>query len=88
MPLCVVKGDVSTINAWYGFLGPAGLPADIVRKINADSRAIIARADFQERLARDGIEPVGNTPEQFAAQIKAEYEVYKQVVVKQKLQLD
>jgi tripartite-type tricarboxylate transporter receptor subunit TctC len=68
------------INAWYGFLGPANLPADIVRKINADSRAIIARADFQERLARDGIEPVGNTPEAFASQIKADLERWAQVV--------
>jgi len=68
------------INAWYGFLGPANLPAEIVRKINADSRAIIARPDFQERLARDGIEPVGNTPEAFAAQIKADLERWAQVV--------
>jgi tripartite-type tricarboxylate transporter receptor subunit TctC len=68
------------INAWYGFLGPANLPADIVRKINADSRAVIARADFQERLARDGIEPVGNTPEAFASQIKADLERWAQVV--------
>jgi tripartite-type tricarboxylate transporter receptor subunit TctC len=60
------------ITAWYGFLGPAKLPAEIVRKINADSRAIIARPDFQERLLKDGIEPVGNTPEQFAEEIKAD----------------
>ncbi|HUQ74993.1 MAG TPA: tripartite tricarboxylate transporter substrate-binding protein, partial [Burkholderiales bacterium] len=45
---------------------------EIVRKVNADSRAIIARPDFQERLVRDGIEPVGNTPEQFAEQIKGD----------------
>jgi tripartite-type tricarboxylate transporter receptor subunit TctC len=68
------------INAWYGFLGPANLPRDIVNKINADSRAIIARQDFQERLARDGIEPVGNTPEAFAAQIKVDLERWAQVV--------
>jgi tripartite-type tricarboxylate transporter receptor subunit TctC len=68
------------INAWYGFLGPANLPRDIVNKINADSRAIIARPDFQERLARDGIEPVGNTPEAFAAQIKVDLERWAQVV--------
>jgi tripartite-type tricarboxylate transporter receptor subunit TctC len=68
------------INAWYGFLGPASLPRDIVSRINADSRAIIARPDFQERLAKDGIEPVGGTPEEFAAQIKADLARWAQVV--------
>ena len=68
------------INAWYGFLGPANLPRDIVQKINADARAIIARPDFQERLARDGIEPVGGTPEAFAAQIKSDLARWAQVV--------
>jgi tripartite-type tricarboxylate transporter receptor subunit TctC len=68
------------ITAWYGFLGPANLPRDIVRKINADARAIIARPDFLERLTRDGIEPVGNTPEEFAAQIKTDLARWAQVV--------
>jgi tripartite-type tricarboxylate transporter receptor subunit TctC len=68
------------INAWYGFLGPAKLPAEIVRKVNADSRAIIARPDFQERLIRDGIEPVGNSPEQFAEEIKADIARWAKVV--------
>jgi tripartite-type tricarboxylate transporter receptor subunit TctC len=68
------------INAWYGFLGPARLPAEIVRKINADSRAIIARPDFQERLVKDGIEPVGNSPEQFAEEIKADIARWAKIV--------
>jgi len=62
------------IQAWYGFLAPAGTPREIVRKVNADSIAILQRPDFLERLAKDGIEPVGNTPEQFAAQIRADIE--------------
>jgi tripartite-type tricarboxylate transporter receptor subunit TctC len=68
------------ITAWYGFMGPANLPREIVNKINADSRAIIARPDFQERLAKDGIEPVGNTPEQFAAEIKTDIQRWAKVV--------
>ena len=62
------------IQAWYGFLAPAATPREIVRKINADAISIIQRPDFLERLARDGIEPVGNTPEEFAAQIRADIE--------------
>ena len=68
------------INAWYGFLGPAKLPAEIVRKVNADSRAIIARPDFQERLVKDGIEPVGNTPGEFAEEIKADVARWAKIV--------
>src|SRR2546422_2577430 len=52
------------IPAWDGFLGPAGTPREIVKKIHDDSVAVIKRPDFLERLARDGIEPVGKTPAQ------------------------
>jgi tripartite-type tricarboxylate transporter receptor subunit TctC len=60
------------ITAWYGFMAPAGTPREIVKKIHDDCVAIIKRADFLERLDKDGIEPVGNTPEEFAAQIKTD----------------
>ena len=68
------------IVAWYGFMGPAGLPREVVRKIHADSLAIVRRPDFQERLAKDGIEPVANSPEEFAAQIRVDLEKWAKVV--------
>ena len=68
------------IQAWYGFVGPAGLPREVVRRIHADCVAIIQRPDFLERLERDGIEPVANTPEAFAAQIKADIERWRPIV--------
>ena len=68
------------ILAWYGFLAPAGTPREIVRKINSDSVAIIRRPDFQERLVKDGIEPVANSPEEFAAQIKSDLAAWAKVV--------
>jgi tripartite-type tricarboxylate transporter receptor subunit TctC len=58
------------ITAWYGFLAPAGTPREIVKKIHDDSVTVIRRQDFLERLERDGIEPVGNTPEEFAGEIR------------------
>ncbi|HEY6241898.1 MAG TPA: tripartite tricarboxylate transporter substrate binding protein [Burkholderiales bacterium] len=60
------------ITAWYGFMAPAGTPREIVNRIHDDSVGIIRRADFLERLERDGIDPVANTPEEFAAQIKTD----------------
>jgi tripartite-type tricarboxylate transporter receptor subunit TctC len=68
------------ILAWYGFMGPAGMPPEIVRKINADVVAIVKRPDFRERLLKDGIEPVANTPEAFAAQVKTDLAKWAKVV--------
>ena len=60
------------ITAWYGFMAPAGTPREIVKKIHDDSVTIIRRRDFLERLEKDGIDPVANTPEEFAAQIRTD----------------
>jgi tripartite-type tricarboxylate transporter receptor subunit TctC len=68
------------IQAWYGFLGPAGMARDLVRKINADALGVIRRPEFLERLTKDGIEAVGNTPEEFGAQIRADLERWARVV--------
>ncbi len=68
------------ITAWYGFLAPAGTPREIAKKIHDDAVTIIRRPDFLERLDRDGIEPVGNTPEEFAAQIRADLARWSKVV--------
>ncbi|MDM0069447.1 MULTISPECIES: tripartite tricarboxylate transporter substrate binding protein BugE [Variovorax] len=74
--------------AYYGILGPKGLPKEVVDKINAGVKKSVEDPAVRKRIEDTGSLIVANTPEQFAAQIKAEYEVYKQVVVKQKLQLD
>src|SRR5437773_532604 len=68
------------ITAWYGFLAPAGTSREIVKKIHDDSVAVIKRPDFLERLDRDGIDPVGNTPEEFAAQIKNDLAHWAKIV--------
>jgi tripartite-type tricarboxylate transporter receptor subunit TctC len=74
--------------AYYGLIGPKGMPKDVVDKIHAATLQAIADPAVRKRIEDTGSLIVGNTPEQFAAQIKAEYEVYKEVVAKQKLALD
>ena len=71
--------------AYYGILGPKGLPKEVVDKINAGVKKSVEDPAVRKRIEDTGSLIVANTPEQFAAQIKAEYEVYKQVVAKQKL---
>ena len=74
--------------AYYGILGPKNLPKDVVDKVAAAVKKSVEDPAVRKRIEDTGSLIVANTPEQFAAQIKAEFEVYKQVVVKQKLTLD
>ena len=74
--------------AYYGILGPKGLPKEVVDKISAGVRKSVEDPAVRKRIEDTGSLVVANTPEQFAAQIKAELEIYKQVVAKQKLTLE
>ena len=74
--------------AYYGILGPKGLPKEVVDKISAATRQALQDPAVRKRIEDTGSLVVGNTPEQFAAQMKAEYEVYKKVVETQNLRLD
>lgn len=74
--------------AFYGIYGPKGLPKEVVDKINAGVRKALEDPAVRRRIEDTGSLVVGNTPEQFSAQIKAEFEVYKRVVDQQKLRLD
>ena len=74
--------------AYYGITGPKGLPKEVVDKINAGVRKALEEPATRKRIEDTGSIVIGNTPEQFAAQIKAEYEVYKKVVETAKLKLE
>ena len=74
--------------AYYGILGPKGLPKEVVDKISAGVKKSLEDPAVRKRIEDTGSLIVGNTPEQFSAQIKAEYEVYKKVVDSAKLKLE
>jgi len=74
--------------AYYGILGPKGMPKDVVDKINAGVKKVLEDPAVRKRIEDTGSLIVGNTPEQFAAEIKAEFDIYKKVVVQQKLTLE
>ncbi|MBZ4209872.1 MAG: tripartite tricarboxylate transporter substrate binding protein BugE [Comamonadaceae bacterium] len=74
--------------AYYGIYGPKGLPKDVVDKINAGVRKALEDPAVKKRIEETGSIIIANTPEQFAAQIKAEFEVYKKVVESANLRLD
>jgi tripartite-type tricarboxylate transporter receptor subunit TctC len=74
--------------AYYGIVGPKGLPKDVVDKVYNAARQALADPAVKKRIEDTGSLVVGNTPEQFAQQIRAEYEVYKGVVARQNLRLE
>jgi tripartite-type tricarboxylate transporter receptor subunit TctC len=59
-------------SSWYGFFAPAGTPKEIVVRLNAESVKILHSQEIHDYLLPQGAEPIGNTPEQFAAHIDAE----------------
>ena len=74
--------------AYYGILGPKNLPKEVIDKISGGVKKALEDPAVRKRIEDTGSLVVANTPEQFAAQIKAEFEVYKSVVDAQKLKLD
>ena len=73
--------------AYFGIAGPKGLPRDIVDQVHAAVRKSVDDPVVQKRIQDNGAIPVANTPEQFARQIKDEYESYRKVVLEKKLTL-
>jgi tripartite-type tricarboxylate transporter receptor subunit TctC len=74
--------------AYYGVLGPKGLPKEVVDKISAAVKKALEDPAVRKRIEDTGSLIVANSPSDFAGQIKAEFDVYKKVVETQRLKLD
>ncbi|MFG6489564.1 tripartite tricarboxylate transporter substrate binding protein BugE [Roseateles sp. BYS78W] len=74
--------------AYYGIHGPKGLSREVVDKVHAAIKKAVEIPEVKKRIEDTGSLIIANTPEQFAAQIAAEFDVYKKVVAAQKLKLD
>ena len=74
--------------AYYGILGPKNLPKEVVDKVSNGVKKALEDPAVRKRIEDTGSLIVANTPDQFAAQIKAEFDVYKKVVDAQGLKLD
>ena len=61
------------VDAWYAILAPAGTPAAVVKKLNADITAALHTPEARTRLRAEGVEPVGSTPQQMAELLRAEF---------------
>jgi tripartite-type tricarboxylate transporter receptor subunit TctC len=76
------------VSGWFGVLAPAGTPAGAVARLRADIAGALADADFRARLASQGAEPLGMTPDAFAAMIKSDRAKWAAVVEANHIRVD
>jgi tripartite-type tricarboxylate transporter receptor subunit TctC len=73
---------------WYGSVGPAGLPADIVRRLNETQVAVLNDPDLRDKLSVEAVEPMPMTPEQFGQYIKADIQRWTALAKARNIHLD
>ena len=67
-------------EVWWGLLGPAGMPPELVAKLSHDFVAALNTEAVKERLSKLGASPIGSSPQQFDAKIRAEYEKWGPII--------
>jgi tripartite-type tricarboxylate transporter receptor subunit TctC len=67
-------------STWYGVIAPAGTPRAIVARLNNEIVKVLALPEVKDRLVTQGIDPIGNTPEQFAAYIRSEIVKWAKII--------
>lgn len=76
------------VSQWYGLFAPAGTPRPVIDRIHREVTEILKTAEMQKRMAGDGADGVGSTPDQFAAYVKAESMRWAEVIKKSSIKGD
>jgi tripartite-type tricarboxylate transporter receptor subunit TctC len=76
------------IGTWFGVLAPVATPKDILARLNTEMVKAIQSPEFRKRMDEIGAEPIGNTAEQMAAQIKAETDKFGKLVKEAKVVIE
>ena len=76
------------IGTWFGVLAPAATPKDILARLNTEMVKVIQAPEFRKRMDEIGAEPIGNSAEQMAAQVKAETEKFSKLVKDAKVTIE
>ena len=90
VPTIAEAGNLPGFEAvsWYALIGPAGMPREVVNKIQSDVAKVLQSPDLREKLTGIGVEAVGSTPEQLAAAIKSDYDRYGAIIRKLGIKAD
>jgi tripartite-type tricarboxylate transporter receptor subunit TctC len=76
------------MNAWFGIVGPAGMPKDVTDRINASLRKVLALPDVQKQLGDQGLELTPGTPDEFRATLKADMAKWADVIRQAGVRID
>src|SRR5688572_2529911 len=68
------------INVWFGVVAPAGIPREVLARLNAEINKILQMPDVRERFVNSGVEPVGGTSEKFGEHLRSEIVKWGKVV--------
>jgi tripartite-type tricarboxylate transporter receptor subunit TctC len=68
------------ISSWQGVFAPAGTPRDVVDKINGELVRMVNAPEVRSRISLEGADPVGSTPDQFAARVQSEIAKWSKVI--------
>jgi tripartite-type tricarboxylate transporter receptor subunit TctC len=74
--------------SWFGLVGPAKLPPAVLARVHEAVKQALAPPELRERMRQAGAVPVGNTPTEFAAQIRAELERHRRVAAERGIRID
>ena len=73
---------------WYGVVGPAGMPGDVVSRLNDTLNTVLRAPDLSEKLAVEAVEPMPMTPRQFGDYLRADLARWTQLARERKIELD
>jgi len=80
VPTVMESGYKYQFNNWHGVVAPRGVPQPILERLNAEINKIVKAPDFAKRIASEGLDPAGGTPEEFLAVIKREIAEWAEVI--------
>lgn len=80
MPTVMESGYNYQVNNWHGVIAPKGTPKAVIDKLNSEINKAISNPEFAKRIAQDGLEPAGGTPEVFGELLKREVVEWAEVV--------
>jgi tripartite-type tricarboxylate transporter receptor subunit TctC len=80
VPTVIESGYQYQVNNWHGVVAPKGVPRPILDRLNGEINKIVKAPDFAKRIASEGLDPAGGTPEEFLAVIKREIAEWAEVI--------
>lgn len=88
VPTVMESGFKYQVNNWHGVVAPRGVPKPVIDRLNAEINKIVKAPDFAARIANEGLEPAGGTPEEFLTLIKREIAEWAEVIKQAKITIN